>query len=46
MGRVSNGLKKDLGKLVPYDAYVVAAINLVVALLFIFGWANPKGFTL
>lgn len=42
---VANGLKRNLGKLVPAATYFVTVPNFLVAVFFIFGWANPKGFT-
>ncbi|MCR4429346.1 MAG: AmiS/UreI family transporter [Caldiserica bacterium] len=41
---VANGLKKNLGAFLAFDTYIVAIINFLVALAFIFGWMTPKGF--
>jgi hypothetical protein len=41
---IANGLKKEIGKFVALDTYIVVSINFVVAISFLFGWMNPKGF--
>ena len=35
---VANGLQKQISKFLAYDTYLVAALNLIVGLGFLFGW--------
>ena len=41
---IANGLKKEIGKFVAFDTYIVVCLNFIVAISFLFGWMNPKGF--
>lgn len=41
---VANGLQKNISKFLIFDTYVVAAINFIVAVAFLFGWMTPMGF--